>query len=74
MDKKDKSLEDILDINKGFSNLDKSNDNDWLIALILISSLFGSGFSSSDHKYNDLDKRLTKVEAKQEIIEDIILK
>ena len=73
MDNKDKLLEDILDANKGFSNLNKSNDNDWLIALI-ISSFFGSGFGSSDHKYNDLDKRLAKVEAKQDMIEKIILK
>lgn len=74
MDNKDKPLEDILDKYKEYKDTEKSSDWEWLMELSMISLLFGSGFSSGDHKYNDLDKRITKLEAKQEIVEDIILK
>ena len=72
MDNKDKPLEDILDKYKEYKNTENSSDLEWLIGLSMISSLFGSGFGSADYKYNDLDKRLAKLEAKQETLEKIL--
>lgn len=74
MDNKDKPLEDILDKYKEYKNTEKSSDLEWLVGLVLVSALFGSGFGSSDYKYDYLDKRLTALEAKQDMIEKIILK
>lgn len=74
MDNKDKPLEDILDKYNEYKNTEKSSDWEWLMGLAMISSLFGSGFGSSEHKYDYLDKRLTALEAKQDMIEKIILK
>lgn len=74
MDKKNKPLEDVLDKYNKYKGKETSDNIDSLIGLAMITSLFGSGFGSSDYKYYDLDKRLTKLESKQEIIEKFISK
>lgn len=72
MDKKDKPLEDILEQYNKYKENEIDKGWDCFLALALINNLFGSGFGSVDYKYNDLDKRLAKLEAKQEIIEKIM--
>ena len=70
MDSKDKKLEELLE---KYKNFESSSDNlEWIIGLILIWGLFGNW--DKDNKHEELDKRLTKLEGKQEIIEQIILK
>lgn len=45
-------------------------DSEWLIGLVLISSLFGDW--GKDKKYEELEKRVSKLETKNEIIEKIL--
>lgn len=68
--KKDKTEEIIEEYIKN----NKFSETDGFMALALVAGLFGTGFGSNDYKYHDLDKRLSKLESKQEIIEKIILK
>lgn len=64
----------VGDLASGFSNY--NNDNSWLIGMVLLDALFsnkGWGFQKTD-KNNDTESRLSKLEAKTEMLEKIILK
>lgn len=68
MDSKDKKLEELL---AKYKDAESSGDNtEWLIGLVLIWGLFGDW--DKDYKYQELDKRLSKLEGKLEIIENLI--
>ena len=57
----------------GFANI-KSNDNDWWYPLAMTMLLFGnSGFSGKKPEH-DTETRLSKLEAKTDLLEKIILK
>ena len=49
-----------------------SDDFEWIIGLVLVASLFGDW--GKDRKYDELDKRISKLETKTEMLEKIILK
>ena len=59
-------------IKQGLENGFNSNVNDssWLIGLALISTLFSN---SGDKPKNDIESRISKLEAKTEILEKIVL-
>lgn len=50
----------------------KDSDFEWLIGLALVAGLFGDW--GKDRKYDELDKRISKLETKTEMFEKIILK
>lgn len=59
------------DLATDFSNY-KSDDNFWLGSLFLITALFGDWGNKDNGK--DVESRISKLEAKNEILEKIILK
>ena len=62
--KKDTTLKETLnEENVGF---------EWLIGLVLVAGIFGD--CGKDRKYDELDKRISKLETKTEMFEKIILK
>lgn len=67
---------DSKEIEKLLKDYKKGEDNtEWLIGLVLIMALFSdnSAFGSKS-KTDELDKRISKLEGKTELIENIILK
>ena len=60
--KKDATLKEHLEKEKV--------DTEWLIGLVLIYGLFGDW--GKDRKYEELEKRISKLETKNEIIEKVL--
>lgn len=61
--------------NQDFFKSNESTSWEWLIGLILVSGIFsdkGSGFNSIKEK--DTESRISKLEAKIEMLEKIVLK
>lgn len=57
--------------NKKNETLEKETaDNEWFAELALIAGLFGDW--GKDAKYDELEKRISKLETKNEIIEKIL--
>lgn len=57
--KKDKTIEEMEEFEDG-----------WMIGLILVAALFGNWGQSA--KYDELEKRISKLETKNEIFEKIL--
>ena len=67
MEEKNKTLTEEID---KFKEKGEWNDTTGLIALVLVSSLFSDWGSKS--KTEELEKRISKLEAKNEIIEKVL--
>lgn len=73
MENKDNEIK-TTDLASGFTNW-KSDETSMLIGLALIAGLFSDGgFGYKNQKDKEIETRLSKLEAKTELIEKIILK